>query len=187
MFYTQEAVLKWYYNLGFFSPSLKKRWVVSWRSLAWCPTKEPSWPTHTTCCVRTGAFLLVGLILLSLPYGQIQQPSSGMMWQIVLSICPTDLELYNEALKVIHDFPQHYPFEVAASGWGSLHHNVTLCSLELSLVCAHCLLHVPSFVNKIKTKTCNIKWVLPIKWKTYKDQIKWICCFFINVCHKILI
>ncbi|XP_072226956.1 replication protein A 14 kDa subunit [Leuresthes tenuis] len=27
-----------------------------------------------------------------------------------------DLELYNEALKVIHDFPQHYPFEVAASG-----------------------------------------------------------------------
>nr|XP_046273824.1 replication protein A 14 kDa subunit [Scatophagus argus] len=29
---------------------------------------------------------------------------------------PFDLELYNEALKVIHDFPQHYPFEVAASG-----------------------------------------------------------------------
>ncbi|XP_070702579.1 replication protein A 14 kDa subunit [Pempheris klunzingeri] len=27
-----------------------------------------------------------------------------------------DLELYNEALKVIHDFPQHYPFQVAASG-----------------------------------------------------------------------
>ncbi|XP_013874678.1 replication protein A 14 kDa subunit [Austrofundulus limnaeus] len=26
-----------------------------------------------------------------------------------------DLELYNEALKVIHDFPQHYPFQVAAS------------------------------------------------------------------------
>lgn len=36
--------------------------------------------------------------------------------QCVLSIAPTDLELYNEALKVIHDFPQHYPFEVAASG-----------------------------------------------------------------------
>ncbi|XP_059206240.1 replication protein A 14 kDa subunit [Centropristis striata] len=29
---------------------------------------------------------------------------------------PFDLELYTEALKVIHDFPQHYPFEVAASG-----------------------------------------------------------------------
>ncbi|XP_005750716.1 replication protein A 14 kDa subunit [Pundamilia nyererei] len=29
---------------------------------------------------------------------------------------PFDLELYNEALKVIHDFPQYYPFEVAASG-----------------------------------------------------------------------
>ncbi|XP_032436529.1 replication protein A 14 kDa subunit [Xiphophorus hellerii] len=29
---------------------------------------------------------------------------------------PFDLELYNEALKVIHDFPQHYPFQVAASG-----------------------------------------------------------------------
>ncbi|TKS89037.1 Replication protein A 14 kDa subunit [Collichthys lucidus] len=29
---------------------------------------------------------------------------------------PFDLELYNEALKVVHDFPQHYPFEVAASG-----------------------------------------------------------------------
>ncbi|CAB1350893.1 unnamed protein product [Coregonus sp. 'balchen'] len=27
-----------------------------------------------------------------------------------------DLELYNEALKVIHDFPQHYPFEIATSG-----------------------------------------------------------------------
>ncbi|XP_029370261.1 replication protein A 14 kDa subunit [Echeneis naucrates] len=26
-----------------------------------------------------------------------------------------DLKLYNEALKVIHDFPQHYPFEVASS------------------------------------------------------------------------
>lgn len=35
---------------------------------------------------------------------------------LVLSIGPTDLELYNEALKVIHDFPQHYPFQVAASG-----------------------------------------------------------------------
>ncbi|XP_008279615.1 replication protein A 14 kDa subunit [Stegastes partitus] len=29
---------------------------------------------------------------------------------------PFDLELYNEAVKLIHDFPQHYPFEVAASG-----------------------------------------------------------------------
>ncbi|KAK5855505.1 hypothetical protein PBY51_005602 [Eleginops maclovinus] len=29
---------------------------------------------------------------------------------------PFDLELYTEALKVIHDFPQHYPFQVAASG-----------------------------------------------------------------------
>ncbi|XP_056154726.1 replication protein A 14 kDa subunit [Lampris incognitus] len=29
---------------------------------------------------------------------------------------PFDLELYNEALKVIHDFPQHYPFEVTTSG-----------------------------------------------------------------------
>ncbi|XP_074543155.1 replication protein A 14 kDa subunit [Halichoeres trimaculatus] len=27
-----------------------------------------------------------------------------------------DMELYNEALKLIHDFPQHYPFEMAASG-----------------------------------------------------------------------
>uniref|UniRef100_A0A3P9AN94 Replication protein A3 n=1 Tax=Esox lucius TaxID=8010 RepID=A0A3P9AN94_ESOLU len=29
---------------------------------------------------------------------------------------PFDLELYNEALKVVHDFPQHYPFEIATSG-----------------------------------------------------------------------
>ncbi|CDQ84179.1 unnamed protein product [Oncorhynchus mykiss] len=29
---------------------------------------------------------------------------------------PFDLELYNEVLKVIHDFPQHYPFEMATSG-----------------------------------------------------------------------
>ncbi|XP_061598058.1 replication protein A 14 kDa subunit [Cololabis saira] len=29
---------------------------------------------------------------------------------------PFDLELYNEALKVIQDFPQHYPFQVASSG-----------------------------------------------------------------------
>lgn len=27
-----------------------------------------------------------------------------------------DLELYNEGLKVLHDFPQHYPFEVTLSG-----------------------------------------------------------------------
>ncbi|MCJ8749545.1 hypothetical protein PDJAM_G00177560 [Pangasius djambal] len=27
-----------------------------------------------------------------------------------------DLELYNEALKVLHDFPQYYPFEVSSSG-----------------------------------------------------------------------
>ncbi|XP_029299534.1 replication protein A 14 kDa subunit [Cottoperca gobio] len=27
-----------------------------------------------------------------------------------------DLELYTEALKVVHDFPQHYPFEVTTSG-----------------------------------------------------------------------
>ncbi|TNM92684.1 replication protein A 14 kDa subunit [Takifugu rubripes] len=27
-----------------------------------------------------------------------------------------DLELYNEALKVIQDFPQFYPFKVTASG-----------------------------------------------------------------------
>uniref|UniRef100_A0A8C2DZR0 Replication protein A3 n=1 Tax=Cyprinus carpio TaxID=7962 RepID=A0A8C2DZR0_CYPCA len=26
-----------------------------------------------------------------------------------------DLELYNEGLKVLHDFPQHYPFEVSLS------------------------------------------------------------------------
>nr|XP_046182470.1 replication protein A 14 kDa subunit-like [Oncorhynchus gorbuscha] len=29
---------------------------------------------------------------------------------------PFDLELYNEALKVIHEYPQHYPFELATSG-----------------------------------------------------------------------
>ncbi|XP_061698570.1 replication protein A 14 kDa subunit [Syngnathoides biaculeatus] len=27
-----------------------------------------------------------------------------------------DLELYNEAVNVIHDFPQHYPFDAAESG-----------------------------------------------------------------------
>ncbi|KAJ8336456.1 hypothetical protein SKAU_G00376760 [Synaphobranchus kaupii] len=26
-----------------------------------------------------------------------------------------DLELYNEGLKIIHDFPQYYPFEVSVS------------------------------------------------------------------------
>ncbi|XP_030645311.1 replication protein A 14 kDa subunit [Chanos chanos] len=26
-----------------------------------------------------------------------------------------DLQLYNEALKIIHDFPQYYPFEVTTS------------------------------------------------------------------------
>ncbi|KAM3858053.1 replication protein A 14 kDa subunit [Diretmus argenteus] len=29
---------------------------------------------------------------------------------------PFDVELYNEALKVIHDFPQYYPFEGTTSG-----------------------------------------------------------------------
>ncbi|KAG5843080.1 hypothetical protein ANANG_G00184680 [Anguilla anguilla] len=28
---------------------------------------------------------------------------------------PFDLEVYNEGLKIIHDFPQYYPFEVATS------------------------------------------------------------------------
>lgn len=42
--------------------------------------------------------------------------SSVMTQEFVPSICSTDLELYNEALKVVHDFPQHYPFEMAASG-----------------------------------------------------------------------
>ncbi|KAK7124783.1 hypothetical protein R3I94_018991 [Phoxinus phoxinus] len=27
-----------------------------------------------------------------------------------------DMELYNESLKVLHDFPQYYPFEVSLSG-----------------------------------------------------------------------
>ncbi|XP_023665518.1 replication protein A 14 kDa subunit isoform X2 [Paramormyrops kingsleyae] len=28
-----------------------------------------------------------------------------------------DLELYNEALKIIHDFPEYYPFEVSTGGF----------------------------------------------------------------------
>lgn len=35
---------------------------------------------------------------------------------VVVVLVSTDLELYNEALKVIQDFPQFYPFKVAASG-----------------------------------------------------------------------
>lgn len=27
-------------------------------------------------------------------------------------ICPFDLELYNEAVKIIHEFPQHFPWGV---------------------------------------------------------------------------
>lgn len=44
----------------------------------------------------------------------VQQCSSSVTYSVFCLF--TDLELYNEALKVIHDFPQHYPFEVAASG-----------------------------------------------------------------------
>ncbi|TSK28287.1 Replication protein A 14 kDa subunit [Bagarius yarrelli] len=29
-----------------------------------------------------------------------------------------DLELYNEALKVLHDFPQYYPFQLSSSAVG---------------------------------------------------------------------
>lgn len=32
---------------------------------------------------------------------------------VTLGVVSTDLQLYNEALKVIQDFPQFYPFEVA--------------------------------------------------------------------------
>ncbi|TRY93050.1 hypothetical protein DNTS_023826 [Danionella cerebrum] len=28
--------------------------------------------------------------------------------------CSFDLELYNEGLKVLHDYPQYYPFEVSS-------------------------------------------------------------------------
>lgn len=41
---------------------------------------------------------------------------SAMAQEFVPSIRSTDLELYNEALNIIHDFPQHYPFQMAASG-----------------------------------------------------------------------
>lgn len=29
-------------------------------------------------------------------------------------LCSTDLQLYNEALKVLQDFPQFYPFEAGS-------------------------------------------------------------------------
>lgn len=32
---------------------------------------------------------------------------------VTLAVVSTDLQLYNEALKVVQDFPQFYPFEVA--------------------------------------------------------------------------
>ena len=38
------------------------------------------------------------------------------MLLIFVSSYPPDLELYNEALKVIHDFSQYYPFKVETSG-----------------------------------------------------------------------
>ncbi|XP_061839303.2 replication protein A 14 kDa subunit [Nerophis lumbriciformis] len=31
-------------------------------------------------------------------------------------LIPFDLEVYNEAVKMIHDFPQFYPFQVATNG-----------------------------------------------------------------------
>ena len=44
--------------------------------------------------------------------------SFSSFYVVINYLCsyPPDLELYNEALKVIHDFPQYYPFEVATSG-----------------------------------------------------------------------
>lgn len=45
----------------------------------------------------------------------------------------TDLQLYNEALKVLHDFRQYYPFEVAASGWRPTE-NVTFLIISLQFV-----------------------------------------------------
>lgn len=70
--------------------------------------------------------------------------------QCAVSAYPTDLELYNEALKVIHDFPQYYPFEVAASGW-------RLASLFLCLI-----LHVGE--NSVVQNIC-------IKMKTFVNHM----------------
>lgn len=97
-------------------PSLKKSWVESLRWLASCPTKEQSWPRHTTCCGRTGASPLVRLVVSAHEVATTRRhcPAADF-W--TFCVCAADLELYNEALKVIHDFPQHYPFEVAARGW----------------------------------------------------------------------
>lgn len=46
-------------------------------------------------------------------------PPPQMAIKAALTVCVVafaDLELYNEALKVIQDFPQFYPFHVTASG-----------------------------------------------------------------------
>jgi len=34
----------------------------------------------------------------------------------IFPFCFADLELYNESLKILNDFPQYYPFEVSLSG-----------------------------------------------------------------------
>ena len=63
-----------------------------------------------------------------------------------------DLELYNEVLKVIHDFPQHYPFEMATSGWA-------LCTYSL-LPKDHCQHETPFSCLPFFLSTCI--WVLNV-------------------------
>ena len=49
-----------------------------------------------------------------------------------------DLELYNEALKVVHDFPQHYPFEMPSSTYTEPGEILPLKAKQFSLVFEEC-------------------------------------------------
>lgn len=90
------------------------------------------------------------------------QFTSGEFKLSFLFFCPlSDLELYNEALKIIHEFPEYFPFGTGRNNWFFLELqmcNITLAVLPDSVVrlalvsnkyTKKMLLHVPRLASEI--------------------------------------
>lgn len=138
--------------------SLQRSWAAWWRSSVWCPTKEPSWPAPTASCGRTGALLLVCPILMST-----QMTVKAAVTVVVL--VSTDLELYNDALKVIQDFPQFYPFKVTASGWRE-----KIWPFLFVLFITKVVIFANKF-EKLSGRCCS--WEMGSSWKTLVGGGNW--------------
>lgn len=92
----------------------------------------------------------------------LQFTSGEFKLSFLFFFCPlSDLELYNEALKIIHEFPEYFPFGTGRNNWFFLELqmcNITLAVLPDSVVrlalvsnkyTKKMLLHVPRLASEI--------------------------------------